>query len=99
MTCQIKQQELQNLPKKAAWLQRILQFWNASPHNGLLKVLMRVLLCMTGVIGLWPSRAVTFLDNHDTGSTLNHWPYPWKNLPEGYAYLLTHSGEWTRCPC
>lgn len=22
-----------------------------------------------GVIGLWPSRAVTFLDNHDTGST------------------------------
>jgi len=48
-----------------------------------------------GVIGLWPSRAVTFLDNHDTGSTLNHWPYPWKNLPEGYAYLLTHPGT----PC
>ncbi|KAF5840255.1 glycoside hydrolase superfamily [Dunaliella salina] len=48
-----------------------------------------------GVIGLWPSRAVTFLDNHDTGSTLNHWPYPWKNLPEGYAYLLTHCGT----PC
>lgn len=22
-----------------------------------------------GVMGLWPSRAVTFLDNHDTGST------------------------------
>lgn len=22
-----------------------------------------------GVIGWWPSRAVTFIDNHDTGST------------------------------
>ena len=22
-----------------------------------------------GVMGWWPSRAVTFLDNHDTGST------------------------------
>lgn len=31
--------------------------------------------------------------SHDTGSTLNHWPYPWKNLPEGYAYLLTHPGK------
>jgi len=47
------------------------------------------------VIGLWPSRAVTFLDNHDTGSTLNHWPYPSRNLPEGYCYLLTHGGGCT----
>ena len=29
-----------------------------------------------GVIGLWPGRAVTFLDNHDTGSTQAHWPFP-----------------------
>jgi alpha-amylase len=48
-----------------------------------------------GVLGLWPSRAVTFLENHDTGSTLQHWPFPWKNVPEGYAYLLTHPGT----PC
>jgi alpha-amylase len=48
-----------------------------------------------GVIGLWPARAVTFLDNHDTGSTLNHWPFPAYNLPEGYAYILTHPGT----PC
>jgi len=48
-----------------------------------------------GVMGLWPSRAVTFIDNHDTGSTLNHWPFPWQHLPEGYAYLLTHPGT----PC
>ncbi|PRW34079.1 glycoside hydrolase isoform A [Chlorella sorokiniana] len=48
-----------------------------------------------GVLGLWPSRAVTFLENHDTGSTLNHWPFPWKHLPEGYCYMLTHCGT----PC
>lgn len=45
-----------------------------------------------GVMGLWPSRAVTFLDNHDTGSTLNHWPFPNQHLAEGYAYILTHPG-------
>lgn len=48
-----------------------------------------------GVIGMWPSRAITFLENHDTGSTLQHWPYPWGNVPEGYAYLMTHPGT----PC
>jgi len=30
-----------------------------------------------------------------TGSTLNHWPFPWKHLPEAYCYLLTHCGT----PC
>ncbi|GLI71249.1 hypothetical protein VaNZ11_016372 [Volvox africanus] len=48
-----------------------------------------------GVMGMWPSRAITFIDNHDTGSTLNHWPFPTRNLPEGYAYILTHPGT----PC
>ncbi|GFR49731.1 hypothetical protein Agub_g11888 [Astrephomene gubernaculifera] len=48
-----------------------------------------------GVLGMWPSRAITFIDNHDTGSTLNHWPFPSRNLPEGYAYILTHPGT----PC
>ncbi|CAA7403540.1 unnamed protein product [Spirodela intermedia] len=33
-----------------------------------------------GVMGWWPSRAVTFIENHDTGST------------QGYAYILTHPG-------
>ena len=28
------------------------------------------------MLGWWPSRAVTFLDNHDTGSTQAHWPFP-----------------------
>jgi len=49
----------------------------------------------SGMLGLWPSRAVTFLENHDTGSTLQHWPFPWQHVAEGYAYLLTHPGT----PC
>ena len=48
-----------------------------------------------GVIGLWPARAVTFLDNHDTGSTQAHWPFPGKKVGQGYAYILTHPGT----PC
>ncbi|KAK9829872.1 hypothetical protein WJX72_008358 [[Myrmecia] bisecta] len=48
-----------------------------------------------GVVGMWPSRAITFIENHDTGSTLNHWPFPWNHLHEGYAYILTHPGT----PC
>ncbi|XP_047312838.1 uncharacterized protein LOC124916150 [Impatiens glandulifera] len=46
----------------------------------------------TGVMGWWPSRAVTFLENHDTGSTQGHWPFPREKLPQGYAYILTHPG-------
>ena len=48
-----------------------------------------------GVIGLWPARAVTFLDNHDTGSTQAHWPFPGNRVGQGYAYILTHPGT----PC
>lgn len=33
--------------------------------------------------------------SHDTGSTLNHWPFPSHHLQEGYAYILTHPGT----PC
>jgi alpha-amylase len=54
-----------------------------------------------GLLGYWPSRSVTFLDNHDTEyrrddehrhhhDGTRHFP---GNLVEmGYAYLLTHSG-------
>jgi alpha-amylase len=38
---------------------------------------------------------VTFVENHDTGSTLNHWPFPSNHLHEAYAYILTHPGS----PC
>lgn len=46
----------------------------------------------SGLIGWWPQRAVTFLDNHDTGSQQNHWPFPDKKVMQGYAYILTHPG-------
>ncbi|XP_057981697.1 uncharacterized protein LOC131166996 [Malania oleifera] len=46
----------------------------------------------TGVMGWWPSRAVTFLENHDTGSTQGHWPFPREKLTQGYAYILSHPG-------
>lgn len=46
----------------------------------------------TGLIGWWPARAVTFLDNHDTGSQQNHWPFPGDKVMQGYAYILTHPG-------
>ncbi|XP_057448311.1 alpha-amylase 3, chloroplastic-like isoform X2 [Lotus japonicus] len=45
-----------------------------------------------GVVGWWPSRAVTFIENHDTGSTQGHWRFPSGKEMEGYAYILTHPG-------
>lgn len=45
-----------------------------------------------GVNGWWPARAVTFLDNHDTGSSQRHWPFPEHAVEQGYAYILTHPG-------
>lgn len=45
-----------------------------------------------GLIGWWPARAVTFLDNHDTGSKQAHWPFPGEDIMQGYAYILTHPG-------
>ncbi|XP_050872672.1 alpha-amylase 3, chloroplastic [Lathyrus oleraceus] len=45
-----------------------------------------------GVLGWWPSRAVTFIENHDTGSTQGHWRFPHEKEMQGYAYTLTHPG-------
>ncbi|XP_031286260.1 alpha-amylase 3, chloroplastic isoform X1 [Pistacia vera] len=45
-----------------------------------------------GVVGWWPSRAVTFIENHDTGSTQGHWRFPRGKEMQGYAYILTHPG-------
>jgi alpha-amylase len=48
----------------------------------------------SGLLGWWPQRTVTFIDNHDTGSSQKHWPFPSgdEKLTQGYAYLLTHPG-------
>lgn len=54
-----------------------------------------------GLLGFWPSRAVTFLDNHDTeyrreeehayeGYGVHH--FPGGTVDRGYAYTLTHPG-------
>ncbi|KAL4534490.1 hypothetical protein Ndes2526A_g05385 [Nannochloris sp. 'desiccata'] len=47
-----------------------------------------------GLIGWWPHRAVTFIDNHDTGSSQRHWPFPSgaEKILQGYSYILTHPG-------
>lgn len=45
-----------------------------------------------GFLGWWPDKAVTFVDNHDTGSEQGHWPFPRDRVLAGYAYLLTHPG-------
>jgi alpha-amylase len=54
-----------------------------------------------GLIGFWPSRSVTFLDNHDTeyrrdeehrrqNNGTRH--VPGKTVEMGYAYLMSHPG-------
>jgi len=46
-----------------------------------------------GAIGLWPNKSYTFIDNHDTGSTQNHWPFGNReSIMQGYVYILTHPG-------
>ncbi|THU66218.1 hypothetical protein C4D60_Mb05t11830 [Musa balbisiana] len=44
------------------------------------------------MMGWWPEKAVTFVDNHDTGSTQRLWPFPSDKVMQGYAYILTHPG-------
>ncbi|HSP78574.1 MAG TPA: alpha-amylase family glycosyl hydrolase, partial [Myxococcaceae bacterium] len=52
----------------------------------------------SGVIGWWPAKSVTFIDNHDTGPSpggsggQNHWPFPSDKVMQGYADILTHPG-------
>ncbi|MFO0930043.1 MAG: alpha-amylase C-terminal beta-sheet domain-containing protein [Gemmataceae bacterium] len=54
-----------------------------------------------GVMGYWASRAVTFLDNHDTEYRREHdnqyenhgaQHFPGGTVETGYAYLMTHPG-------
>jgi alpha-amylase len=54
-----------------------------------------------GLVGFWPSHAVTFVDNHDTeqrredehrrrNDGIRHFPH--RTVAMGYAYVLTHPG-------
>ncbi len=51
-----------------------------------------------GLIGWWPAKAVTFIDNHDTGPSTggsggqNMWAFPSGSVMLGYCYILTHPG-------
>ncbi|KAM3304890.1 hypothetical protein P3S67_011756 [Capsicum chacoense] len=45
-----------------------------------------------GLIGILPQNAVTFIDNHHTGSTQHMRPFPSDKVIQGYAYILTHPG-------
>jgi alpha-amylase len=53
-----------------------------------------------GLIGFWPSRSVTFVDNHDTEYRREHDHYqydcprhfPGRTVELAYAYTLTHPG-------
>ena len=38
------------------------------------------MMLLPGVMGWWPERSVTFLENHDTGSSQMHWPFPDRGL-------------------
>lgn len=39
-----------------------------------------------------PSDAITFIDNHDTGSNQGHWELNRDKIGAGYALILTHPG-------
>ncbi len=45
-----------------------------------------------GYIGWKPENSVTFVDNHDTGSTQQHWELRNDKVEIAYVYLLTHPG-------
>ncbi len=48
-----------------------------------------------GLIGWWPQKAVTFIENHDTEEARGGEytaPFPSGNSMQGYAYILTHPG-------
>eukprot|EP01018_Ginkgo_biloba_P031495 Gb_22853 [translate_table: standard] len=39
-----------------------------------------------------PEKVVTFIENHDIGSTQKLWPFPFDKVMQGYAYILTQPG-------
>ncbi|CAO2813703.1 unnamed protein product [Amaranthus hypochondriacus] len=58
------------------------QWWRMKDSNGR----------PSGLIGIAPRNGVTFIENHDTGSSQNLWSFPADKVMLGYAYILTHPG-------
>ncbi|MEI7481479.1 MAG: alpha-amylase C-terminal beta-sheet domain-containing protein [Elusimicrobiota bacterium] len=61
------------------------EYWRLSDSNG----------NPSGLMGIRPASAVTFVDNHDTvprADGYKGWPFPPEKLMQGYAYILTHPG-------
>ncbi|OHD10461.1 MAG: hypothetical protein A2086_11780 [Spirochaetes bacterium GWD1_27_9] len=46
----------------------------------------------SGYIGWHPENSITFVDNHDTGSTQQHWELRNDKVGLAYVYTLTHPG-------
>ena len=44
-----------------------------------------------GVLGIWPSRAITFLENHDTGGWAGGWVGGWAGAVGGWVDAV---GAW-----
>lgn len=69
--------------------------FKALPHSASGQIL-RIYPTYLERAGLWPDKAITFLENHDTeearrGQYLS--PFPGgEQMLQGYAYLLTHPG-------
>jgi alpha-amylase len=47
---------------------------------------------VNGYVGWKPGNSVTFVDNHDTGSTQQHWELNGAHVEKAYALILTHPG-------
>ena len=72
------------------WAMRAVTFVEARGGHARARVCLRI---QPHIFGTPPS--LSFLQNHDTGPPLSHWPFPALELAQGYCYILTHPGT----PC
>lgn len=52
----------------------------------------KLLASSASIMRSMPENAVTFIDNHDTGSTQSFWPLDPQDIGTAYALILTHPG-------
>jgi hypothetical protein len=51
---------------------------------------------LPGLAGVMPSKAVTFVDNHDSAKPQWHWPFPQDRVMLGYVTNVSHYA-YVRC--